>query len=106
MQTVLKFLLQMVLLAAGLVFAAGLAVLFMGLMLLAGLRMAWARITGRPIVPFVFHVDPRAGFSRFYRAGRAGATASPKPEESATPGRRVLPGAGEITDVEAKSPER
>jgi len=95
----------MVLLAAGLVFAAGLAVLFMGLMLLAGLRLAWARITGRPITPFVFHVDPRAGFSRFYRAGRAAAPASPRTEEAAAP-RRVLPGAGEITDVEPKAPQR
>jgi len=105
MQAVLRFLLQMVLLAAGLVFAAGLAVLFMGLLLLAGVRLAWARITGRPIRAFVFHVDPRAGFSRFYRAGKAAGPAPARTEEAA-PARRVLPGAGEISDVEPKAPER
>jgi hypothetical protein len=105
MQKVLKFLLQMVLLAAGLVFAAGLAVLFMGLMLVAGLRLAWARITGRPIAGFVFHIDPRAGFNRFYRAGQGVAPASARSEEPG-PGRRVLPGAGEISDVEPKGPDR
>ncbi len=106
MQTVLKFLLQMVLLAGGLVFAAGLAVLFMGLMLLAGLRLAWARITGRPITPFVFHVDPRAGFNRFYRGPRTAAATPPNGGGAVAPGRRVLPGAGDISDVEPKVPER
>jgi hypothetical protein len=98
MQTILNFLLRLVLLAAGLVFAASLAVVFVFLLLLAGLRVGWARLTGRPTAPFVFRVDPRAGFGRVYRAGRG--TASPQ-HEPVRPARRDI---GDVTDVQPKPP--
>lgn len=100
MQTLLTFLIRLVLLALGLVFAAGLLVVMMLVVAAWGLRYAWARLTGRPVAPFVFRMDPRAGFGQVYR-GRwqggapAAATAPLRPE------RREL---GDVTDVEAKPP--
>ena len=56
------------LLAAGLVFAASLAVAFAGLLAIAWLRQAWGRLTGRPVRPFAFRIDPRQGFDRVWRS--------------------------------------
>ena len=100
MQTVFNLLLRLVLLVAGLVFAASLlfaAVLFM---LLWGLRALWARITGQPVAPFIMRVDPRTGFGQVFR-GRAGMPQSGEPPRDVPVGRRSLP---DIEDVEAKPP--
>jgi hypothetical protein len=99
MNTVLSFLVRGLLLAIGLVFAAGLAVIFLFLMLGAGLHRAWARVRGRPVTShFVFRLDPRAGSERFYRAGTRTAA-------SANPRSRSLEGARhDVTDVEARPP--
>ena len=104
MQTLFNFLLRLILLVAGLVFAASLlVVLALGATFWA-LRYGWARLTGRPIDPLVFRIDPRAGFGRVYRGrwssagtARQGAPAA----EPARPQRREL---GDITDVEVKQP--
>lgn len=61
---------SLVFLAAGLVAAGSLAVVFVALLVAAALRVGWARLTGRPVTPFTFRVDPRAGFERVYRARR------------------------------------
>ncbi|MCE3272310.1 MAG: hypothetical protein K0S57_2707 [Ramlibacter sp.] len=68
MQTILRLFLRLVLLAAGLVFAA--SVLAMSVLLLAlwGARVVWFRLTGRPTVPFVMRFGPREAFRRAYRA--------------------------------------
>jgi hypothetical protein len=73
---------SLVFLAAGLVAAASLAVVFVALLGVAAVRMGWARLAGRPVAPFVFRVDPRRGFERVYRARRRGH--------------------GDVTDVEPK----
>lgn len=62
-----RFVLRLVLLAAGLVFAASLVVVATALLAMWGVRYLWARLTGKPVAPMVFRVDPRAGFGRFYR---------------------------------------
>lgn len=55
---------RLVLLAAGLVFAA--SALVMVLLMLAWwvARVAWLKLTGRPVVPFVVRVAPRDAFRR------------------------------------------
>ena len=92
MQTLLNLFLRLVLLAAGLVFAASLLVAVMGLLAIWGLRYGWARLAGRPITPFVFRMDPRAGFERVWQAGEGGAV---------PPASREI---ADVTDVVAKEP--
>ncbi len=101
-----RWLIRAVLLAAGLVLFLSLLAAAMVLALMWGLRAVWARLTGRPIVPWTMRVDPRSGWSTVYRSSarwtspRAGAA----PEADATDSRRggVLPGAGEVTDVQPR----
>ena len=90
MQTLFTLLIRLVLLAAGLVVAASLAVVVALALAGWGLRYAWARLTGRAVSPFVVHIDPRSGFQRMAKRSAA-----------------VRPASGEIgdvTDVEVKPP--
>jgi hypothetical protein len=100
MQTVFNLLLRVVLLVAGLVFAASLLFVALLFMLLWGLRALWARITGRPVVPFVMRVDPRTGFGQVFR-GRPATVQPGEPPRDGPVGRQRLP---DIEDVEAKPP--
>lgn len=91
-KTLLRVTLRVVLLLMGLVFAA--SVLFAVLVLFAAwaLRALWARLTGRPVNPWVMRVDPRAQWSRFYASAAHSSDAPPK--------QRQEPSAiGDITDV-------
>jgi hypothetical protein len=99
MQILVTVLIRLVLLAAGLVFAVSLAAVATLAIALWGLRYAWARLTGRPVVPFVVRIDPRAGFGRVYRRPEQGA--APRPAE---PMRHQRPEIGDVTDVEPKPP--
>lgn len=90
-----RFVLRLVLLAAGLVFAASLLVAMLLLAMVWVLRAGWARLTGRPVTPWVMRVDPRAGWQRATRAGPwAPAARAPGPQQRATP--------ADVTDVEVK----
>jgi len=100
MPTVMTFLLRLFLLAAGLVFAASLAVATMLMLAVWSVRAAWAKLTGRPVVPFIVRIDPRGGFDRMYR--RAGQGNRTPRADSVRPGKR----AGDVTDVEPKAPLR
>jgi hypothetical protein len=98
MQTLLTFLLRLIFLAAGLVFAASGAVVLAGVLAVWALRAGWAKLTGKPVRPFVVHIDPRAGFERMYRRAQPG---SPTPRaDSIQPGRKI----GDVTDVEPRMP--
>ena len=100
MNTIFKWLLRLVLLVAGLVCAASLlfaALLFLGLW---ALRAAWARLTGKPVAPFVWRVDARTGFGSVFRT-RSGAAKVAEPGPTTPVGRRQLP---DIEDVEVKLP--
>lgn len=99
MQTLFTLLIRLLLLAAGLVFAASLLVVMAVIAAVWGLRYAWARLTGRPVTPFVVRVDPFAGFGRVYRGRSQGAPVSPA--APTRPDRREL---GDVTDVEVKPP--
>jgi len=99
MQTVLNFLVRLVLVAVGLVFAASLALAVMILLAVWSLRMLWARLTGRPVTPFVMRVDPRSGFRRFNER-----TFGERPvDPEAAPGPAPAPArVADVTDVEVK----
>ncbi|WP_225783248.1 hypothetical protein [Xenophilus sp. Marseille-Q4582] len=111
------FLIRIVLFFFGLVFAASLAVAALLLLAVWGLRMAWARLTCRPVTPWTVmfgqRFDPRQGFERFRAAaGRharapsaADVTAARARGESAyspvsKPGR--IGRGGDVTDVRAR----
>jgi hypothetical protein len=99
MSKVFVFLLRLVLLLAGLLFAASLVVVALLLLALWGLRYLWARLTGQPVLPFVMRVDPRGSFNRMYRAGRA--TSAGQSGQSTAGARDSL---ADVTDVEPKHP--
>lgn len=110
-----RWLIRAVLVAAGLVMFLSLLAAVLVLALAWALRALWARLTGRPVVPWTMRVDPRTGWSTVYRSsGRwSAARTAPAAETpmrrapaSETPTRRagVLPGADEVVDVEPREP--
>ena len=107
---VVSLLLRVIVIAMGLVLFASLLAAAMLLALVWVLRAGWARLTGRPVTPWVMGVDPRTGFSTVFRtterwsAGRRGSRAPEATVEDAPASRRggILPGAAQVTDVEAR----
>jgi hypothetical protein len=95
MQTVFNFLIRVLLLAAGLVFAASLALMALVLLALWSVRAVWCKLTGQPINPFVVRMRPGAGFDTVLRS-RQGAPADARPTK---PGRV---GMDDVTDIEPK----
>jgi hypothetical protein len=95
MHTVFNFLIRLVLVAAGLVFAASLALIAIVLMLLWGVRAVWCKITGQPINPFVVRMSPRTGFGNVFRS-RPGQQVQDDPAKS----KRMS--TDDVTDVEVK----
>jgi hypothetical protein len=98
MPTFLSFLLRVFLVAAGLLFTASVAIAFVLMACVWGARSVWARLTGRPITPFIMRMDPRAGFDRMYRRPQQSSRA---PRAGAVrPGRTMA----DVTDVEPRPP--
>lgn len=111
-----RWLIRAVLLVAGLVLFFSLLAVALGLAMAWGLRAVWARLTGQPVVPWTMRVDPRSGWSRVYRSGARWTSPGADPGNTANgangadgvdvpqPSRRggVLPGAGNVTDVQAR----
>ena len=96
MPTFMTFVSRLFLLAAGLVFAASLGLAAMLMLALWGVRAAWAKLTGKPAMPFIIRIDPRGGFERMYpRAEQGGRTPRADARRS---GRQF----GDVTDVEPK----
>ena len=105
-----RFVLRLLLVGVALVFAACLLVVVMLLASAWGVQAAWARLTGRPVTPWVMRVDPGAGWQSVFRAGERwqprGRTAAPG--ESPVRGRSdLLHGAdladvADVTDVQVK----
>jgi hypothetical protein len=93
MPTFLSFLLRVFLLAAGLLFAASLAVALVLMVALWGVRAVWAKLTGRPMMPFMMRM--------YRRAAPAQSRASRTPRADA-----IQPAAkpGDVTDVEPRWP--
>ncbi len=98
---VVRLLVQAVLLVAGLVVALSLFVAGALLVVVFGLRLLWARVTGRPVtMAFGAGVDPASAWRRYkgWQTRAAGAAAA----RPGHPGRR-LP-AQDVQDVEPKEP--
>ncbi|WPB55317.1 hypothetical protein [Xylophilus sp. GOD-11R] len=97
LQRLALMVIKLVLVAVGAVLAlvvlCGVFVLFC----LWAVRRAWARLTGRPVAPWVLHTDPMAVWRRAAQFGRGAAQAPPARE--AAPPRRV---AEDVTDVTPK----
>jgi hypothetical protein len=97
----MKFVLRLLLVIAGLIFA--LSLLFVMTVLLAswGLRALWCKLTGQPVNPFVMRMNPRAGFEQVFRqAGRGSESSdSDTSNKPGKPPRRVVE---DVTDVEPK----
>jgi hypothetical protein len=66
----MNFILRVVLFMIGLVFAASLALAVLLLAAVWGVRYGWARLTGRPVTPWVMRFNPGAGFNRFRTAAQ------------------------------------
>jgi hypothetical protein len=98
MPAFLSFLFRLIFVVAGLVFAGSLAFAFVLMLAAWSLRSVWARLTGRPVVPFIMRIDPRGGFERMYPR-------APRPDFSAKTGAvRPTREAADVTDVEPRSP--
>ena len=109
----MNFILRVILLMLGLVFAASLAVAVMLLAAVWGLRYAWARLTGKPVSPWVMRFNPRSGFERFRTAAQpaepsaadvAGARA--RGESVRSPLLRNRGAGDDVTDVRARPATR
>jgi hypothetical protein len=101
MPTFMTFLLRLFLLLAGLLFAASLAVAAALMLAVWGIRAAWAKLTGKPVVPFIIRIDPRSGFEKMYRRGEQQGTRTPR-ADAVQPGRKI----DNVTDVESRSTQR
>lgn len=103
----LNFFIRLVFFMLGLVFAASLAVAVLLLAAVWGLRYAWARLTGKPVQPWVMRFDPRGGFDRFRAAGRpveptAADVVGARAQGQAADAPVRLRDPGVITDVQAR----
>ncbi len=85
-------------LAASLVFAVGL------LMIVWMVRAGWARLTGRPVRPWVMRFDPRSGFERFRAAAQPGGAS--RAAEAASRRARVGGHRADIDDAVVKPTTR
>lgn len=112
---VLRLVLRVVVLAMGVVLFLSLLAAVLVLALVWALRAAWARLTGKPVTPWVMRMDPRSGFSTAFRStqrwsagGHRGAPGAPASgdgvvdEPAAQHRGGILPGAAQVTDVEAR----
>lgn len=97
MTSVVTFIVRAVLLLAGLLFAASLAVAALLMLAVWSVKAGWARLTGRPVTPFVVRIDPRGGFDRMYRRAEPAPSRTPRADAV----RQGRP-AGDVTDVQAR----
>lgn len=91
---VIRWILRLVVFAMGVLFFLSLAAAAAVLALVWGVRALWARLTGRPVTPWVMRMDPRTGWSTVYRS-----TARWKAQQPDQPRRGEGTPAHDITDV-------
>jgi flagellar biosynthesis protein FlhB len=89
----MNFILRLLLLIAGLVFALSLLVAMAVLMALWGMRALWGKLTGKPVQPFIMRMNPRSGFDQVFKRAQRSDTQAGK-------SKREL---HDVTDVEPKS---
>ncbi len=89
----MNFLLRLILVIAGLIFAASLMIVMIILLTVWSIRAIWCKLTGRPLLPFAMRMNPRAGFEQVFKKAQSHAAGNAKPP------RRPL---DDVTDVEPK----
>ncbi len=89
----MRFLLRLLLVAAGLVFALSLIFAMVLLLIVWSVRALWGKLTGRPVNPFDMRMNLRVEFDRVFKNAQRGDMAPGKPP------RRVVEN---VTDVEPK----
>ena len=97
-KSMVRFLVRVVVLAMGLVFAASLLLVVVALALLWGARALWAKLTGQPLTPWVMRVNPSTGWSRASQAASRWQSAARPPKGRTGTGREVA----DVTDVQVK----
>lgn len=107
----LNFILRVVLFFLGLVVAASLLCAVLLLAAVWFLRAGWAKITGKPVTPWVMRFNPRSGFDRFTAAGRAPEPTAADVTNARARGESVrspiaLGDADDVTDVHARPVSR
>ncbi len=99
----LRLLLQLALLIAGLVVAASIVVAFAVLAVVFGLRLLWARITGRPITAFGVGIDPSGSWRRYRDWQQTTTRRAPRGAPEDTPaGARARDASQDVEDVQVK----
>ena len=93
----MNLLFRIVLVLAGLVVGASALVVFVLLLAWWGARAGWAKLTGRPVTPFVARMH-RFGLDEMMRRGQASRT----PRADSVVQRR--PRRADVTDVQARPP--
>ena len=106
-----NFILRVVLFFLGLVVAASLLCAVLLLAAVWFLRAGWAKITGKPVTPWVMRFNPRSGFDRFTAAGRAPEPTAADVTNARARGESVrspiaLGDADDVTDVRARPVSR
>jgi hypothetical protein len=95
MESLVRALSRLLLLALGLVFVASLVAAATLVFVAWTLRALWARLRGRPVAPWVFQFNPR--WARFQAAAPSAPT-----NQAASPQRANPPEIADITDVVPK----
>jgi hypothetical protein len=93
-----RFLVRVLVLAMGLVFAASLLLVVGVLAVLWGVRALWSKLTGQPLAPWVMRVHPSAGWRRASKAASRWQPAAPPTGAGSRGGRELA----DVTDVQAK----
>ncbi|RTD87648.1 hypothetical protein EJO68_25150 [Variovorax atrisoli] len=109
----MNFVIRVILLLLGLVFAASLAVAVMLLAAVWGVRYAWGRLTGKPVTPWMASMggrfNPRSGFDRFRNAAQQSGPSAADVANARARGEsverpvRIRGSASDVTDVSPKS---
>lgn len=102
----MRWSLRIGLMLIGLVFFVSLLAVAAVLALVWGVRALWARLTGRPVTPWVMRMRPQAGWQTVYRSGaqwmaQTGPSARSAEPYGASRGHGVLP-AADVTDVQPR----
>lgn len=112
--TATRWAIRIVLMLVGLVFFVSLLAVAAAFALLWAVRALWARLTGQPVSPWgarMGPMNPFAGWQTVYRSGAewmaqssnaASDAASARAEREARQRRGILPGAGDVTDVQPR----
>lgn len=97
----LRAMLVLAALVAGAFFFVFFFMLALAVGLVWGVRRLWARVTGRPVSPWIFKFDPRAGFRRGYSGVWESASKAQTSRQNAHGGRIATD--ADVTDVTPKT---